>query len=923
MSLGWIRAALKRLRDERPATLGLGVLVLVTGFLFGVAPRALDAVGDQVLRDEVARASGVARNVQFVEDGRLPPARDDNPDPMANVARRGEQLDERLPAAVDALFASRGWQVESGRHQLYRRQEPVFLKFRLQEGLDEHIRYVGGRAPAATDETIDNVFVDQVDVGTLPVLEVALARPTAELFRVELDEVVVMYGDEGDALIGRGPQLQYRAIRLVGIYEAIDPADPWWLEDPLLQGPVIRVRGTNNDLIDGAAVLSPGQYAQLIEVTSDVQPPLRYTWRRFVDPSRLDASTAQALLVEFRRARTTYPSANPTPAIETGYRTALDTTIEREQAQWASAVAILTVVAVGPAAVAAAALALVALLAAHRRRFALTVSRSRGASVTQLVAAVVAEALLLTVPATVLAIVAARLLVPSGPNNPTFVAATAVAVLTTVILVFTSVPAPGSGAGAGGRDTGIVRRPSARRVVMEALVVALALGGAWLLRERGVRGTSTSGTLEAADPLIAAVPALVGLGAGLLAVRLFPLPMRLLAWLAARRRDLVPILAMRRATSGAGVAPILVVLLATATIGAFSSAALVYVERGAETVAWQNVGAPYRIDSAAGPLPGTLDARTLPGVEAAAGVYRAQFVVGLSGPRVEFVVLDTEAYQRVVAGTPADPSLPPDLLGPGGSPIPALVSSSLGERPDGVRAGDTFEVSVEGFTLTYRAAAVRDSFPGLPLDRHFVVVSRAHFNALAPTARLDPTSVLVRAPDARAAELRSAALDIVAGGTVRSRGEETAALRDSPVVDAVRGGIVAAAAVAALYAALAVAAALALAGLARAVEVAHLRTLGLTRRQAFGLVVVEHGPTVVAAFAVGLGLGLALFLLLRPGLGLSALVGAGIEVPLSLDAGQLALILAAIVAIVILGLGVGAVLQRAAAPAAAIRRGFE
>jgi hypothetical protein len=47
------------------------------------------------------------------------------------------------------------------------------------------------------------------------------------------------------------------------------------------------------------------------------------------------------------------------------------------------------------------------------------------------------------------------------------------------------------------------------------------------------------------------------------------------------------------------------------------------------------------------------------------------------------------------------------------------------------------------------------------------------------------------------------------------------------------------------------------------------------------------------------------------------------EVPLTVEAGQLALVLAAIVAIVILGLAVGAALQRAAAPVAAIRRGFE
>jgi putative ABC transport system permease protein len=380
---------------------------------------------------------------------------------------------------------------------------------------------------------------------------------------------------------------------------------------------------------------------------------------------------------------------------------------------------------------------------------------------------------------------------------------------------------------------------------------------------------------------------------------------------------------MRRATSGTGIAPVLTVLLATATIGAFSSAALVHLERGAENAAWQRVGAAYRIQPGFGALPGTLDATQLPGAAATAEIYRTAVTVGLGGPRLELMVIDPDAYRSVVAGTPADPSLPPELFGAAGAAIPALVSTSLGERAGGVDPGEAFELSVEGYTLPYRAVAVHDSFPGIEPGNHFAIVSRAHFNGLAPPARLDPTAVLVRAPDDRAQELRAAALEIVAGGTVEGRAEQTAAVRGSPVAVAVRLGIAAAAIVAAVYAALAVAAAMALGGLARSVEVAHLRTLGLTRRQAFGLVVVEHGPTVVAAFALGAVLGVMLFLLLRPGLRLSALVGSGAEVPLTVEAGQLVLVLAAIVAIVILGLGVGAVLQRAASPVAAVRRGFE
>ncbi|HEX2193993.1 MAG TPA: hypothetical protein VHK63_03415, partial [Candidatus Limnocylindria bacterium] len=73
------------------------------------------------------------------------------------------------------------------------------------------------------------------------------------------------------------------------------------------------------------------------------------------------------------------------------------------------------------------------------------------------------------------------------------------------------------------------------------------------------------------------------------------------------------------------------------------------------------------------------------------------------------------------------------------------------------------------------------------------------------------------------------------------------AFRTSPVVAAVSAGVAAAAIVAAAYAALAVASSLILAGSARAGETAHLRTLGLTRRQTVGLLVTEHGPTVALA----------------------------------------------------------------------------
>ena len=161
------------------------------------------------------------------------------------------------------------------------------------------------------------------------------------------------------------------------------------------------------------------------------------------------------------------------------------------------------------------------------------------------------------------------------------------------------------------------------------------------------------------------------------------------------------------------------------------------------------------------------------------------------------------------------------------------------------------------------------------------------------------------------------------GVALTSLAETTAALSQRPIVQGVAGGTISAALVAAAYAALAVVAALILTGAARAAEVAHLRLLGLTRRQVLGLVVAEHGPTVLAAFAAGTGLGLSLFLLLRPGLGLGAVVGSDVVVTLGIEPAHLALVLSIVVGIVAVGILAGTVTQRHATPAAAVRGDFE
>jgi len=69
--------------------------------------------------------------------------------------------------------------------------------------------------------------------------------------------------------------------------------------------------------------------------------------------------------------------------------------------------------------------------------------------------------------------------------------------------------------------------------------------------------------LSGAGPLIAAVPALAAIAAGLAAVRLVPLPLRLLGRVAASGRGLVPVLALRRAVQGGTTAAVLYSVVGT------------------------------------------------------------------------------------------------------------------------------------------------------------------------------------------------------------------------------------------------------------------------------------------------------------------------------------------------------------------------
>ena len=535
--------------------------------------------------------------------------------------------------------------------------------------------------------------------------------------------------------------------------------------------------------------------------------------------------------------------------------------------------------------------------------------------------AVIAEAILVSIPAAFVAGAITVALLPGGAAIGAVRVAVIVGILAASILTFVTLPGVRVAALGGGREAARPLRPSSRRLVFEGLVIVLAVVGTVLLRQRGVAAASSAGALATADPFIAAVPALAGLAAGLLAVRIVPLIVTPLARLARAGRGLVVLLALRRAAAG-GTAGVLLVLLATSTIGAFSVGAIVDLDRAADTVAWHQVGADYLVSGIDGPLRAHYDFTTVPGVQAAATMFRGRAAVAGRGAIPDLAAIDLDKYDDVTVGTPAADLLPAALFGPAVEPLPVVVSDTLAGRPDGLKVGDTARIRIEGYTFEARAVASRASFPGLEDTSLFVIVSRDQLATLFPTAPLQASYAFLRAgPDAGAGIQSTVTAAMPA--TVTGRAALLTSLREAPVVQAIRLGILAAAIVAAIYAALAVAVALVLAGSARAIELAHLRTLGLGDRQASGILLAEHLPAIFVAFTAGLALGVGLFTALAPGLGLDALVGADVALSPPIDVGLLAMTAAGLVVVVLLGLGLGMLVGRSASPVAALRRGFE
>jgi putative ABC transport system permease protein len=921
---------LRRLRSERGIILLIVTLVGATSFAFAAAPRLENRAADAGLRHALAVASAAQRNVSMRLDARLDPV----DEAVAGLHEYGDGLAGRIPASIAALVSERILIATTVRFVL---PDPpsieTHLSLRYQEGLTDATRLVDGRWPVDLGEPLRRVTIggEPAVPGEEPaepaVFEVAFSADEATAIGARVGDRFAVALDSSDPLLRRTAyRIAPAEVEVVGTYEPIDRDATFWSGDTSLL--VAEMRGDEDlPIAYATAYVAPEAYPSLWSG----ELPFRYEWRFEVDPARLDADQVAVVQADLPRLNRIGGAAAGAPGVVV-VQTGLGALLDRFAAERALAESVLSIAAIGPFALAAAALAMVAILLVRRRATTLALVRVRGASGSLVLGTQLWEAIILTGGAALAGLAAAVAVIPARASPLSVSLALAVALTATLLLVGASWTAARRSLGRLERDDAPVLRVPPRRLVIEGTIVGVAVAATLLLRQRGL--TVGSDAAAGADPLLASVPVLAGLAAGIVALRLYPVPVRALGWLAARRRDLVPVLGLRTIgrRSGAANLPLLALML-TAAFGAFTSIVASSLDRGQLVTTYLAIGADYRLEPIGANPFTNVDPATIPGVEAGAAGLIDPSTPFAATPRqrasIDLEAVDPAAYATVIAGTPADLRWPPSFLGEPSkeglgtvaNPVPAILSNRLPATTTALGPGDTFQMTVAGQAMTFRAVERRATFPGIDERIAFVVVPFNWLRAAYVDGTLFPTRLWLRASPDAAAAVAAGVAGSAGFARIVSRHEAYAALRGASMGQAVIAGYGLALIVAAIYMALTIIGALILSATRRTRDLAYLRTLGVSARQSLALTVMEHGPPVLLALVPGIALGIGIAVLTLPSLGLGTFAGTTGALPLFVDVTTLALLAAGLIGVVAVAVTAGTWLSRRARLVNALRMG--
>ncbi|MEU8886596.1 ABC transporter permease [Streptomyces sp. NPDC048442] len=863
----WVRT---RLRAAPGAAVALGVLVLITAFLASAFPRALDRAQDSGLRGEIASAPAAQRVLQAVGapgDVAAPP---EIREQSLSPAVLSGVLDKLVKAPAKPLQVTRAGSAYGVRtskplaspdRSLPRLSDaqPEFV-VTARSGLAEHSRFVEGRAPRHRGKPVAAVLD----------LEAAVSTATARTLRLKVGSVVHLDARETGATTGNSAR-----VKITGILAPYAPESTYWSVEPLLHQPGVQVTKLAPDDTHwlSALLLAPDAGGALLSL--DPQPET--FWEIPTRTGHLTALDAQPLAsavasLETGPAATALRESLGRPVMVT---TDLEKLVASFEATRTAVVPVVAVAAFGVGTVAAAVLLMAGALAGARRSAELALVRARGGSVRGLVRRLWTELAVVVLPAAALGWLASLLLLPGARPAAPALAAAAVALLASAGLPLRAALAHLRPRVHGDRTDVAEAKPSRRRTVAELTLVVLMVGAVAALRRRGTDGE--------VDQLVSAAPVLVGVVASFVLVRLYPLPLRMVARPMALRRGAVGFLSAARAgrSPAAATLPLLALLLALTT-AAFGGSVLAGVAESRDRAATEQVGADARLQNdRAG-----FDARTLAAVSKVPGV-REVSAVGVDTmitlpdgkSEVSLVAVDPESYARLARGTD-NGGFAPSALNPSagggrdgkskdgkgkdgkGKVFPVLASPETAARLGNDPAIALRSALYGGFTT--RVAGTVKSTPALR-EGEFMLISTAAL------PRYRPSTLLLTGTDPSALDRTALQSAAGAGTQVHLWAQERDKFVSRPFQQGAERIYTTAVAAGAGFAVLAVLLSLLQASPERKALLARLRTMGLTRAQGRRLLIFESLPQALLAACGGALVGWAAVQLLAPDIDLGVL----------------------------------------------------
>jgi putative ABC transport system permease protein len=911
LTVGW-RLMRKQLADNPSVVITLFIAVFLGVFVLAITPRLFEKTSNDALHESLAGPPVAQRNISVQTATVISATTLDFP--FARVERAGELFaEEEMPDSVRSIIVDQRYVADSPEFSVMplpgevEGPFPTFVRFRYQEGIDEHATLTEGALPVPREpvpiligegcpedagereelwEALGSAADIEVDcsIVDVPVFEVALTTETLSVLDFGVGDMVMLAPDATDPLFfGIGSnQLDYPLVLSVsGIIELSDGGLDYWYGDPGLHRASIT-ENADFRIIHATGLMASDDYRRLLTETSPAH--WRYSWRYFVDPDLVDAATVDELNADLRGLELEFRSVG-TPSDDYSVITLLPSLIDQYSAARATTVALMSMALSGVFTVAIALILELAGLVAVRQRRPVVLIRSRGSSRGQLALTRVYQAFILVVPAAILGYLVAERILPDTAYIYSYRGAVAFAAVAAIAFVLASVPLMFRPLGSLQRTLDVHRAGSGGRLVFELLVVVVAAGSIVLLRRRGAIDPLTQSDMVF-DPLLAVAPALLGIAIGLVTLRLFPYLMRAIARALAGLRGPIAFIGFRRTTQQPPVSRVpLVVILLAVSIAVFSSVVRVSIAVSAADSAWQTVGADYRI-TGSGPgtdLPTAVDVSAIESIEASATATRypdARLLVDNPFGFVDFLAIDSNAYVNVVGGTPGDPALPGFMLaetqpadGTEAGPIPVIVSS-VGWPQGGVPAlGSTWTLDIGRLDPVVIVAEIRDRFPGLPTDRPFVVSDIRPIARMSQPLDVRPTILYLKAVESSGIEISSTIDAQTVGARFTSRYETLAEVADSTLAGAVNRGLMLVLILCTIFAIVAAVSSLALSSDVRRRDFGYLRTMGLHTRQATGLTVIEQIPQLMVATVVGALLGVAMVIVLRPAIELEAFTG--------------------------------------------------